>query len=299
MCEKFKLCTKCGISKPISAFSVHKYNSSGFKSECKECTKIYREKHKIRNSAYAKKYYKANRDNLIAASNNYIKSNKEKVKKVRKAYYKANKNKFKVYYQANKEKRLEYSKKYEETNREKINKRRRDARNANLEKTRAKSKTWREKNKDKIVAYREANKEKINAKSRARYAVNKKEIIARDKERRNSEPKYKLNQNMSHAIRDALAGNKNGRHWETLVDFTLTDLKKHLEKQFKKGMAWENYGEWHIDHKIPKSVFNYTKPEHEDFKKCWALKNLQPMWAVDNVKKGVFLFKHFQPSLKI
>lgn len=56
-------------------------------------------------------------------------------------------------------------------------------------------------------------------------------------------------------------------------------------------------GKIHIDHKIPLSAHNFTKPEHSDFKKAWALKNLQPMWAIDNMKKGAKLKKHFQPSL--
>ena len=34
-------------------------------------------------------------------------------------------------------------------------------------------------------------------------------------------------------------------------------FKKHLEQQFTEGMSWENYGEWHIDHKIP---LKYNKP---------------------------------------
>ena len=64
-------------------------------------------------------------------------------------------------------------------------------------------------------------------------------------------------------------------------------------------MIWGNYGDWHIDHKIPISAFNFTKPEHEDFKRCWALSNLQPLWAKDNISKNAKLEKHFQPSLAI
>ncbi len=90
---------------------------------------------------------------------------------------------------------------------------------------------------------------------------------------------------------------KNNQKWEKLIGYPVLELMKHLEKQFKDGMNWENYGEWHIDHIIPVSIFNFTKPEHEDFKKCWALKNLQPLWAVKNLSKGNKLNKQFQPSL--
>jgi hypothetical protein len=38
-----------------------------------------------------------------------------------------------------------------------------------------------------------------------------------------------------------------------IVGIEINDLKKHIEKQFTKGMNWENYGVygWHIDHIIP------------------------------------------------
>lgn len=61
-------------------------------------------------------------------------------------------------------------------------------------------------------------------------------------------------------------------------------LKEHLEKQFKDGMTWENYGfyGWHIDHIIPLSS---AKTEEEVYKLCHYT-NLQPLWAEDNLKKG-------------
>ena len=100
-------------------------------------------------------------------------------------------------------------------------------------------------------------------------------------------------------IRQSIKGNKNRRKWETLVGYNVKELMKHLEKKFKEGMSWDNYGEWHIDHKIPVSAFNFTHPEHLDFKKCWALKNLQPLWSQENLKKHNHLSKPFQPSLNI
>jgi hypothetical protein len=92
------------------------------------------------------------------------------------------------------------------------------------------------------------------------------------------------------ALWRSLKGNKNGRSWEMLVGYTCTDLKKHLENLFSDGMTWENMGKWHIDHIIPKSLFNYETEEDEEFKKCWALSNLQPLWAIDNLRKSNKLF---------
>ncbi len=74
--------------------------------------------------------------------------------------------------------------------------------------------------------------------------------------------------------------------WELLVGYTIIDLKKHLEKQFTDGMTWENYGKWHIDHVKPICKFNINSVDCEDFKTCWSLDNLQPLWAIDNLKKG-------------
>lgn len=132
--------------------------------------------------------------------------------------------------------------------------------------------------------YIEANKEKIRLREKQRY----------------ENDQYRLSLNISRRIRQSLSRNsKNGAHWETIVGFTRQDLKGHIESLFGRGMTWENYGEWHIDHKIPVSAFNFTKPEHEDFKRCWSLKNLQPMWAKENISKGAKLSRPFQPSLAI
>jgi hypothetical protein len=87
-------------------------------------------------------------------------------------------------------------------------------------------------------------------------------------------------------MRKSLNGIKESKSWETLVGYSLEQLKLHLECQFTDGMSWENYGKWHIDHITPLSSFDIQNYNDENFKKCWSLENLQPLWAEDNLKKS-------------
>lgn len=103
---------------------------------------------------------------------------------------------------------------------------------------------------------------------------------------------------MSTGIHKALLpGVKAGRKWESLVGYTVDELKVHLESLFQPGMTWGNIGEWEIDHIRPVKYFNFSKPEHIDFKRCWALDNLQPLWKHDNRTKSAKLTEPFQPAL--
>ncbi|MFA5340610.1 MAG: hypothetical protein WC332_02420 [Clostridia bacterium] len=111
-------------------------------------------------------------------------------------------------------------------------------------------------------------------------------------------PEGRIRTCISRNIYKSLHGKKYGKHWEEIVGYTLDQLKNHLEKKFQNGMTWENYGKvWHVDHKIPVSVFNFKNINDLDFKRCWSLSNLQPMFAFDNQSKGNKLSKPFQPSL--
>lgn len=108
--------------------------------------------------------------------------------------------------------------------------------------------------------------------------------------------KGRLSNNLSKAMRRSLHGAKAGRAWESLVSYTVNELKHHLETLFQEGMSWENYGTvWEIDHKIPVAVFKYDKPEDIDFRICWSLKNLQPLGKRENRSKGARLDNPFQP----
>ncbi len=94
-----------------------------------------------------------------------------------------------------------------------------------------------------------------------------------------------LNRRMSHGIRRSLKDGKAGRPWESFVNYTVHDLKAHLEALFLPGMSWENIGKWHIDHKKPCALFFFTGPSDPQFIECWSLSNLQPLWATDNLHK--------------
>lgn len=74
--------------------------------------------------------------------------------------------------------------------------------------------------------------------------------------------------------------------WEVL-DFTREEFVERFEFLFVDGMSWDNMSEWHIDHIRPIASFKQMDDiNSEDFKECWALNNLQPLWASDNMSKG-------------
>ncbi len=172
----------------------------------------------------------------------------------------------------------------------------------NPEKNRARSKRWSANNQEKHRMWTRVYIEKnpdylrkwVSANPEKSKAANK-----RNNDKKISTPLGRLRNNISCAIRKSLRGNKGGKHWETLVGYTLADLREHLEKQFTKEMSWERLHEMHIDHKIPLAVFNFNTTEDYDFKSAWALENLQPLWAKDNLSKGAKLESPFQPSLLI
>lgn len=70
------------------------------------------------------------------------------------------------------------------------------------------------------------------------------------------------------------------------LPYSIDTLKQNLESKFQTGMSWDNYGEWHIDHVIPDSWFQYNSMKDEEFRKSWSLDNLQPKWAIPNQIKG-------------
>ena len=106
------------------------------------------------------------------------------------------------------------------------------------------------------------------------------------KQKRKSNPSFRLYLNISSAISVSLRGKKARQKWQKLVGYSIDDLIRHLEKQFDDKMNWENYGSyWWIDHIKPRSLFKYENAEDSEFQKCWALRNLQPLEKIENIIK--------------
>jgi hypothetical protein len=115
----------------------------------------------------------------------------------------------------------------------------------------------------------------------------------KNQKRHDRKPKYRLSKNIRTGIYKSLRTGCGGL-WEDRVGYTLSQLKEHLQSQFKDGMSWQNFGQWQIDHIRPVYSFDFSKYEDEDFKRCWSLSNLRPLWAKDNWKRK----KNRQPMRK-
>jgi len=182
-----------------------------------------------------------------------------------------------------KKRQKEQNKRYRVLNQDKIKRQKKKYREKNNDIIAQRNKEYRVKNK-KIISkkndkYREENKENINQKKKERYQKNAKKPI------------FRLNRNISGAISSGLKSKnqpKANRHWEDLVGYTIQDLKDHIESKFQDGMTWSNYGKngWVIDHIIPQKFFKFNSTNDVEFKYCWSLNNLQPLWEKDNLEKS-------------
>lgn len=198
------------------------------------------------------------------------------------------KNCMEEYYSKNKSKISKQTKKYRDKNKQKVNKR---------------NKEYYLKNKGQInkqsKEYRDQNREKIHQSDKKRYLENKdkklkyqKEYQKNNKDKRNqyeterkrSDINYKMRCNLSTRICAVLKGKNKSLPTMMLVGCEIDYLMFHLQCQFTKGMTWDNYGEWHIDHIKPCASFDLSKLSEQE--KCFHYTNLQPLWAEDNLKKG-------------
>lgn len=96
--------------------------------------------------------------------------------------------------------------------------------------------------------------------------------------------KFRIKSAIQARIRAAIKNNYKAAGTTELIGCSIEYLKCYLEFQFKDGMSWDNYGEWHVDHRIPCASFDLSDPEQQ--KACFHYTNLQPLWWIDNVRKG-------------
>ena len=191
----------------------------------------------------------------------------------------------------NKEERKAYNKQYRLDNIERI-------KQYNLD-NKEKRKQWRLDNKEQLSEYDKQykldNKERIKEYQKEydkQWRLDNKERISEydkqyQKERYYSDPLFKFKRICSSRTRQAFkrkSWKKNGGT-EKLLGCDWKTAMNHIESQFvgkNKWMNWNNHGEWEIDHIIPLASAN-TK---EEMNPLFNYKNLQPLLAEDNRKKG-------------
>jgi len=277
MKENKKKCRTCEVEKSLDEY----YQIAGGKRldpDCKDCRKEklrrYSQKNKNEISKKRKEKYYANHDKNLKRRREYRQKNKEKIKERKRKYQEKNKEKTK---QKRRERHIQIKNK-ECKNCHKIG----DYKKFNINSTICKN-CQSKYNKQ----YHKENRDKISKKQRE---YQRKKIL--------NDPKFRLNRIISGGIRHSLENGKDGRHWEDIVGYTITELKNHLESLWESWMNWENHGPydpkgpktWQIDHIIPKSMFDFESYEDEEFKLCWSLRNLQPKCSkMNNLKRDRYI----------
>ncbi len=201
-------------------------------------------------NSYMVEYRKKNRARLIQQSKQYYLLHKEQVCETSSNWKKLNKDRIK-----------EYNKQYREINKDKVLEQQRSYKLLNIDKI----KIW-----DK--EYRIKNRKNLNEWERNYLAENINARIA----------KY-IRSRVNTALKPKLGRKFNSS--KELIGLNIDELKQYLESKFTEGMNWDNYGRkgWHVDHIRPCASFDLTDPEQQ--KQCFNYTNLQPLWAIDNLRK--------------
>lgn len=175
-----------------------------------------------------------------------------------------------VHYQANKERLCEKVRGYYIENAE-----------AQKEAARKRHERNRDSNIERMRNYRAANRDAINTKRRE-------SSPAEFQSKYKVDPVFTLKHRTRALLRRTLRASRGGRRMGAILGYSIDELRAHLERQFTRGMSWERFfaGEIHIDHIVPVAHFNPAALDSPEFKACWALPNLRPSWAKDNLSKG-------------
>lgn len=159
------------------------------------------------------------------------------------------------------------------------NKRRRELYDTkNREKILERNKKWILKNIEYKKEYDKERQQELKSKKSEQKLINY--------HKRKSDALYRIKRSLRARLYFAVKNNSKFSSTIKLLGCTMDEFKAYLESKFKNGMNWNNYGfnGWHIDHIVPCASFDLTKPEQQ--KKCFHYTNLQPLWAIENLKKG-------------
>lgn len=258
--------------------------------QLKQYGKNYREKFKQKEKERYKAWAKNNRERLRENHKKWREANKEKVKEWREknkdkiSQWRKKNKKYVVRYIENKINELDSS--YIIKNQEYFNSILPEQELKKREVLRRARKKYYNSEKGKR-AYAKANK-KLSEKIKSDPMLLKKkreEINRYHRVKRKTDPIFNLKVMVRNRLKMFLKTKKITKRNKTfdLIGCTPEELKTHIEKQFKPGMSWDNWGRntWHIDHAVPFGAANTM----EDIEMLCHYSNLQPMWAKENIKK--------------
>lgn len=190
------------------------------------------------------------------------------------------------------EKRRAKHRRWRARNVERERQRARDYYYADVHRGRERRKAWSKANPDKVKAQRERVDKARMAESKKRSRIKhcdkikayKREYYHRTKTNPIVLLRSRIRVRLCMLMRRAIT--TKSRRAVELLGCSVESFKLYLESKFEPGMSWQNYGVhgWHIDHIVPVSLFDLTSPDHQ--KVCFHFSNLQPLWALDNIRKG-------------
>lgn len=160
----------------------------------------------------------------------------------------------------------------------------------NPEKEKERHKRYQAKHKDKIkeyyLQYYFKNKDKYKERNKQWFVKNRTEFREYERNKRKTDSCFRIKQALRRRLCHVLKGTTKSASTLELLGCSIQEFKDHLEKQFTKGMTWDNYGTkgWHIDHIKPCDSFDLTLEKEQ--RKCFHYTNLQPLWAKDNLSKS-------------
>jgi hypothetical protein len=277
-----KVCTKCGIEKPIESYSMQR---GGRRPMCKPCSSEYNRQRLDNNPELKKKFHemvKQRRENMTEEQR-YMENLKKRARK-RKVSLDVILEEELIYNEAQSQ-----GKKYCYDCKLILDKScfgkltiAKDGLNTSCINCRknARSKFYYE------------NSAEIYERKKEYIKNNRRKILDRQKKyvkkRKEEDPIFKLTMTLRNRIKNFMKckgiSKKINKKTIEMVGCGPTELKEHIEKQFMDGMSWENHGPkgWHLDHIIPL----ISAKTEEDMFKLNHYTNLQPLWAKDNLKKG-------------
>lgn len=179
------------------------------------------------------------------------------------------------YNKSRKEKSREYNKEYQSKNSVSIKENKKKYYLDNID-------YFKERNKD-IQNSLDKKKKKEYQKKYYNKPETKEKIKKYRKNKAERDPLYKLTINIRKRIRISLKNNLiNNSKYEEILGCSFLEFRYYIENLFIDGMSWENYGEWHLDHRVP---ISWAKNEEEVYKLSHYT-NFQPLWMNDNLSKG-------------